>query len=437
MGVTVAEDVVVKLGTLGPVDVFDNVGVLEDVGRKLICNVNVMGAAPVALKLWSKLESASDVTSPQIGTGGSEIGSPTYVASKFNNGILSDIDSEGCKFPTSSNSINVDKGTIEHWAKMKFASTDADYHWLWSFVDGNNGGIYLFFHPGTDTLRVGVYSGSSEVFYIATSGVSWSVDDLLHLAVTWDREGNDIGSSKTVALYVNNVEEASSTTTWNTDTVGTDLVLGLHRNEVSMHSDVVADNIKTYNIVKIDFSDKDTESVYLPGEGVSVAEVVTSRLRPFIDVFDSPSLTEDIVLKYPGDRSFSTFDNVGVVEDVTSRLLSKIDVFDASVLSEYLRFTGRLGDVDVYDSVSVVESFAVILVSLISEYEEVTVVDAASALAIVAGISTYEAVSVLERIYLSWWQGIVKEDTTWSDISKDDTEWSDIPIDDTEWSNVR
>lgn len=35
-------------------------------------------------KLWSKLEAAGDVTTPQLGTGGAEIGSPTYEAAKFN-----------------------------------------------------------------------------------------------------------------------------------------------------------------------------------------------------------------------------------------------------------------------------------------------------------------------------------------------------------------
>lgn len=435
MGVTVQEDVTVCMRNFTP-NVFDNVGVLENISRNLICNVNVV-SPPVGLQLWSKLESAGDVTSPSTGTGGSEIGSPTYVASKFGNGILSDVNSEGCKFPTSGNNINNDKGTIEYWGKMLFDQTDGDYHYLWSFRDGSNGGVELYFNKNTDAFHVVVESGGSGVVDINVAGFTWSVNDLLHFAVTWDREGNDIGSSKTVVLYINNVEKVSSTTTWNTDTVLANLIIGLHSGEVAMHSDVIADNLKTYNTVKTDFSDKDTEVAGVAGEGVSVTESVVMHPFSFVNVFDSPSLTEDIVLKYPGDRSFSIYDSASVAEDIVSKLVSKVSVFDTSVLTEYLRFTGRLGDIDVNETPSVNETLVMNLISLISEYEEVTVTEVASALAVVAGISLYEAVSVLEKVYLSWWQGIVKEDTIWSDIVKGDTDWSDISIDDTEWSDVR
>lgn len=210
-------------------------------------------------KLWSKLENVNDITSPQLGTGGSVIGSPTYVASKFNNGILSDVNSEGCKFSTFDNNINLNKGTIEFWAKMKFASEDADYRCLWDFLNTSYGGIYLYYISTVDYFTVAVFSGGSQVLAINTPGMSWSVDDLIHFAVTWDREGNDIGSSKTIALYIDNVEKVSSTTTWSADTVEAILAVGVRSSEVSWHSDVVIDNIKTYDTCKIDFSDRNTE----------------------------------------------------------------------------------------------------------------------------------------------------------------------------------
>jgi len=213
----------------------------------------------MALKLWSKLENAGDVTSPQIGTGGSVIGSPTYPAAKFNNGLLSDVDSEGCKFPTGANNINLDKGTIELWAKMKFAPNHGAYHYFWSFDDASNGGVYLYFSYTEDDFVARVRSGGASTIIATSAGLSWNVDDLLHVAVTWDREGNDIGASKTLALYVNNVEVASSTTTWAADTVLADLIVGLHGNETTLHSDMVIDNIKIHDVCKTDFSDRGHE----------------------------------------------------------------------------------------------------------------------------------------------------------------------------------
>lgn len=212
-------------------------------------------------KLWSKLEDAGDVTAPQLGTGGAEIGSPTYEAAKFNNGILSNINDEGCTFPTGTNSINLDKGTIEFWAKLNYAPTDGDHHQFFDFYSVD-GGISFRFDKGVDDFLVRVYVGGGIVLTVYTIGVTWLSGDLLHFAVVWDREGNDIGGGKTLAIYVNNVEEASSITTWDAAAVSANLYVGIDHNQ-DYHSDAVIDNLKTFDICKTDFSDKDTEG-YLP-----------------------------------------------------------------------------------------------------------------------------------------------------------------------------
>jgi len=219
-------------------------------------------------KLWSKLEDASDVTAPQLGTGGAEVGSPTYPAAKFGNGILSDVNNEGCTFPTVANSINLDKGTIEFWGKMKFPITEAVFHTLFDFIggySGENGGLWFEFDPNDDDFNVEVYSSGLKL-RLTTTGISFSEEDLIHFAVTWDREGNDIGDSKTLVIYINNVEEASSTTQWPANPVNANLYIGTRQNGQD-DADIVIDNLKTYDVCKIDFSDKDTEGV-----GVEEAE---------------------------------------------------------------------------------------------------------------------------------------------------------------------
>ncbi len=80
-------------------------------------------------KLWSKLEDAGDVTSPQIGTGGAEVGSPSYVPCKFNNGVEIYVNTKEINFPCAANNINNSKGTIEFWAKVNFNQASASHHY--------------------------------------------------------------------------------------------------------------------------------------------------------------------------------------------------------------------------------------------------------------------------------------------------------------------
>lgn len=66
----------------------------------------------MVLQLWPKFENANDVIAPQIETGGVEVNISTHpLATKFNNGILSDIN-ENCIFPTGTKSINGNKNPI-------------------------------------------------------------------------------------------------------------------------------------------------------------------------------------------------------------------------------------------------------------------------------------------------------------------------------------
>lgn len=220
-------------------------------------------------KLWSKLEDAGDVTAPQIGTGGSVGGSPVFAPSKFGNGIWSDENYEYCTFPTVANSINLDKGTIEFWGKMKFPKTEALFHTLWDFLAAPANGIYLFFDPNSDDFGVKVYQGGSLRASIITSGINFSEEDLMHFGVTWDREGNDIGGGKTLALYIDNVLKASHTITWNTGTINVDLYVGARASNQTEYSNIVIDNLKTFDTCKTDFSDRNVEESLYSGPVVN------------------------------------------------------------------------------------------------------------------------------------------------------------------------
>ena len=213
----------------------------------------------MTLRLCSNLDSASDVTSPQVGTGGAEIGTPTYVPCKLGNGIFSNVNDEGCTFPTGANNINVARGTIECWIKPSFTPLAAGSHYIWSFLElvapFFSSGITFIFNGAIDNFQIGAYHNGVRQACANATDFSWNIGDLIHLAATWDRTGI-LGSSKTLIITINNIERGSTTDIWEDDnTVDPDLYVGIDTKEWS-HSDAVIDNLKAYDTCKIDFSDR-------------------------------------------------------------------------------------------------------------------------------------------------------------------------------------
>lgn len=223
--------------------------------------------APTDCELWSRLESHADVGTPQIGTGGGVVGAPDYVPCKFDNGIRCHDDPEGCYFPTANNNINIDKGTIEFWVKLNFAMNEAiqhrymfDFFKHWTAWDNSDpqGGIYLLYGYIARNFTLVVISEGITKINLYEFSMNWSVGDIKHFAVTWDRQGNDIGNSKTLMFKVDDVEVVSSTVTWNTDVVNPNLFVGCSRYH-ALPGNSIIDNLKTYDFCKTDFSDRNDE----------------------------------------------------------------------------------------------------------------------------------------------------------------------------------
>jgi len=218
----------------------------------------------MAQKYWSKLEDDGDITTPEVGPAGTKDGSPTYVACKFNNGIYVDVDAEGYHFPNNPTVITgATKGTVEFWIKPDFDLVNgipatARHH---MFVEYNPAGSawLLFYIHGGEGIRIYRADDSNVAVDAVDSTTDWTAGDLVHLAFVWDAAAG-FDSTKTLAVYVNGVQTASSTTALGTFTDDTsDIHVGWWPTVADKEMDSALDNLKIHDVAKTDFSDKDTE----------------------------------------------------------------------------------------------------------------------------------------------------------------------------------
>lgn len=204
--------------------------------------------------LFNTINSSFDVSHSIIGINGVETGSPSYVAAMFENGI--DVDANGKYIDFAFVPSNI-IGTMACWFKPHYnaASPPAyDAQIIGYQGVGDRFSLDHFFTPSSRFRVVFPISGGGVNVIFATT--SFSADDLIHLAMTWNSSGID-GTSDTIRLYVNGIDVASAITALGT-TSQTHVRLGNHGGN-NRYADGVIDNFKAYNYDKIDFSDRFNE----------------------------------------------------------------------------------------------------------------------------------------------------------------------------------
>ena len=211
---------------------------------------------------WSKLESNSDITSPQTGPAGTLIGTPTYSTCKFDNGVYINANNEGYKFQNIGTTIAMNKGTVGCWLKTDYnvtngAPSDGARHFILDYWINANNRIILYFY--LDAIKLIRKVGGSDVILADTTS-DWSAGDVVHLAVVWDKDAGFDGA-KTMALYVNGIQSASLTTALPAcaDSEDAYVHIGIQENG-TYPTDGVIDNLKIYDYCKTAFTDKDTET---------------------------------------------------------------------------------------------------------------------------------------------------------------------------------
>ena len=229
-------------------------------------------AQPEGLVLWNKLGSDEEVLNSAfgpdlefyIGGGGIEVqGDREYLPvtlkgvyfnmARVHNLVLSNL----------SNVIDPEKGCIELWYYHTALPEGYSYN-CYRLFDGIYGlgagmgfDLYDYYYQPKKTLRFWLSFGASGVPTLEYDANNIPVNQWVHLAASWDRDGIN-GSSETIRLYVNGAKVAWSTLNGWGNTVGSraDICGG---NDRDIAGKFCMDNLKIWNYAKTDFSDRFAE----------------------------------------------------------------------------------------------------------------------------------------------------------------------------------
>jgi hypothetical protein len=198
--------------------------------------------------------SLAQIQSSEIGVNGTVVGSPSYNACKFDNGLYSNNTANHAVFVVSSQ-FNPNAFIVDFWINTDFSVTndsvsDAGIHNFMGFASPTT---YNFTTLGIDNgsgLRVNSWVSSVSHDNFLT-GATWSASTNTHICFVFDRTG--IGGGANIArAYIDGILVNSSATAV-PNQVRTDFTMKtpLYWDGVTLLRplDGVIDNIKIYNVV--------------------------------------------------------------------------------------------------------------------------------------------------------------------------------------------
>ena len=203
--------------------------------------------------LKSYLDSNADVTSPQIGSAGSVVGSPTYPSVKFNGGIYNSTYGNHAVFPLT---FDTNLMTIDFWVKNDYDISDGQlssgpYHACLQFLTGSTWTLLTFYSTAEKTSIETLAGGYQEHIF---NGYSVTAGTPFHMGIVFNASGIGGGSDK-LRLYINNSMVYSSTTAVHQHT-GTGTLTVIAQPDVwPISAHMAVDNIRVRDAEVTDFSD--------------------------------------------------------------------------------------------------------------------------------------------------------------------------------------
>ncbi len=207
------------------------------------------------LVLWNKLGSISEVTTSSFGTNMSIVGTPTYAAGVFGNGVRVTANNH-LEIPSSCLLSN--KGTVEMWVTPDVGFSSAQ-RFLFEVVNnvGASIGTYFYYDSSFSAGQKFCFVASPNNCYGPEAGVT-NAGVAVHVAAVWDFSGIG-GGPNTIRIYTNGVAAISvSPTTPMTFKPNGTMRLGVSWDNTRAYLGVI-DNLKIWNYAKTNFSDRFTE----------------------------------------------------------------------------------------------------------------------------------------------------------------------------------
>lgn len=213
-------------------------------------------------RIWNRLGSNIQVQNSVLGIDGAWTGTPTYNAGKFGNGSYSNSNSNYITLPDTSFSPN--QFTFDFWFKTDYNVTngvpsDASRHALVTYYLSNSARVAIEFSSATGFYVS--YIGTSPINYITTTGLTFSSGVIQHFGIVYD--SNQIaGSADYFRLYWNGSLLNNSTSSGGTMASGGNihaLIMFFSGAPFTNPMDGLIDNLKIYDYVKTDFTDRFNE----------------------------------------------------------------------------------------------------------------------------------------------------------------------------------
>ena len=242
-------------------------GVKTDFSDRFTEGTNTVAVPNIVF--WNRLGCAAEVQNSDIGPDGVITGNPPYAPVKFGNGLTSYDDAANTIiFPNALSSPN--KGTVEFWWKPNFSSTlsgSETRQLLFFNTPGNTYQFILVYNSGYQSLQAAVWSSLSDPYLYKANYVfqpaTFNAGELHHVAMSWDAaapsnqklkvylDGNRIAYSRQGYNFDLHFSEIN----WTDRFPSVDLWLKLCPSYI-FGSEI--DNIKIWDEVKTNFSDRNT-----------------------------------------------------------------------------------------------------------------------------------------------------------------------------------
>ncbi len=153
--------------------------------------------------LWhSTLDSAAEVTNPDVGSPGTVNGGVAFTASRYGNGASLSSSSANVSFPGAGN-LRVDRGAVELWYQPSYYHADGTARRIWSyFVDAANQ-FHLTKEASNNLAFEILRGGVSTKVSVTPFNYGWLDFEWVHLRVTWDAAAPVADQAR---IFVNRVE---------------------------------------------------------------------------------------------------------------------------------------------------------------------------------------------------------------------------------------